>query len=452
MSEGNAMNTKQSTTAQLLTFPPRLDIIEAGGMGDTRNIRAKGRCPVCGGPFSAREGLTCPKHRTRPERYMLDMMHDGTRIRRETDLDGRPIETLAQARALATRARDEAERGSLDVELWSSRGPREHSLAWQLGRWLDEKDALMARGMLAPGYVPKLRTYADNYLLPALGSMDVRHVRASHVKALANDMPSMSPRGRALSPKYVKNVLDALRGFMRWLRDEERLIDDIPRFPQMDVPEHDFQVITPEQQLGILDMVPRKHRRIFQFLFHQGCRPSEARALKWDCVEGEVVTYRRTFSGRRLVQRTKTGRIRRNYLFPEAQYAIKRRLPEDRAEWAAFRDGFVFTHGKSGRPYSANLLNRVYRDARAAYNEAMAARDPRWWPITATLYEATKHSFGTAQYMAGTPLETLQRHFGHSKPEMTLRYARVDAVDEIARLDRERREAMMKAKEGGGAA
>jgi integrase len=300
--------------------------------------------------------------------------------------------------------------------------------------------------MLAPGYVPKLRTYADNYILPALGGMDVRHVRSSHVKALARDMPSMSRRGNRLSPKYIRNVLDALRGFMRWLRHEERLIEDVPRFPSIDVPEHDFKVMTPVDQWGVFDRVPREHRRIFMFLFAQGCRPSEARALKWDSVGDGVVTYRRTFSGRRLVERTKTGRVRRNYLFPEGARAIRRRvnLPEGEAgRLARIRrlDEFVFTHGGAGKPYSADLLNRVYSDALAAYNADMARENPRWRPLDVTLYEATKHSFGTALYAAGATLEALQRHFGHSKPEMTMRYARVDAVELFRKLDDARRRA-----------
>ena len=89
----------------------------------------------------------------------------------------------------------------------------------------------------------------------------------------------------------------------------------------------------------------------------------------------------------------------------------QRRFPED----------FVFTHGNN-HPYSADLLNKLFRTATKQLG------------IDITLYEATKHSFGTRYVNDGVSKDLLKEWFGHTKVEMTERYARVKVVDAFRQM------------------
>ena len=263
----------------------------------------------------------------------------------------------------------------------------------------------MKKGKLAPSYVPKLFTYMKHYYLPYFGNQDVREIFNIHIKEFTRQLPDR------LSPKYQKNILDALRHFFRWMK-EDKLIDDVPTFKTIEIPEYDFKVISPETQAIILELIPIAHRPIFVFLFNQGCRPSETRALKWKDIEGDTVTYRRTWSGRTLREITKTKKIRHNLLFSETLASLPpRRFPED----------FVFTHGNN-HPYSADLLNKLFRTA------------TKQLELDITLYEATKHSFGTRYVNDGVSKDLLKEWFGHTKIEMTERYARVKVVDAFRQM------------------
>ncbi len=177
----------------------------------------------------------------------------------------------------------------------------------------------------------------DNYFIPFYDYTDVREI--FNCKDFAKQLPG------DLSFKYQKNIIDALKGFFNWLR-EERLIPEVPVMPSIEVPEYEPHTISKEIQIKILAFIPEEHKPIFTFLFYQGCRIAEVCALKWDSIAKDVITYKRTFSGRRLKETTKTRNIRHNLLFPK----VKAVLPKRR-----FLDNFVFTHGRYKKKYYTNL-------------------------------------------------------------------------------------------------
>jgi integrase len=398
----------ESCPQNLTKLPEKVDNSGVNSWGfSMRGIRPKGDCPKCEGSFKWNEkrGYICPDCLTHPERFLIDFHYKGERIRRGTTLDGKTLRSFADAHGLLRQAQNEIDAHRFDPTRWKTKEKREFQFSYLIDRWYKEKVDLMKKGKRAPSYVPKLHTYMKHYYLPYFGNTDVREIFGVQVKDFARQLPNR------LSLKYQKNILDSLRHFFRWL-DEEKLIDDIPTFPKIEVPEHDFKVLSPESQELILDHIPLKHKPIFVFLFNQGCRPSEARALKWKDIEGDIVTYRRTWSGRTLRETTKTKRIRNNLLFPETLTSLPtRRFPEQ----------FVFTHGK-GRPYSPDFLNKLFRTATGELG------------IQITLYEATKHSFGTRYVNDGISRDLLKEWFGHTKIEMTERYSRIKVVDAFRQM------------------
>lgn len=387
------------------------------------NIRAEGKCPKCGGRFRRdnRYGFVCPTCLTTPRRFLIDFRYKGDRIRRGTTFDGKTLSSFAEAHALLMQAQAEIRAHKFDPTRWKSKDRLEFRFDYLIDRFYETKKTLMDQGKLAPSYVPKLRTYIELYLKPYFGLMDVREINSVLIEDFYLKLGAWP--SRKLSLKYQKNIMDALRHFFKTLK-EKRVIDDIPSFPGIEVPEHEPVTISYNIQRMILEYIPDEHKPIFVFLFNQGCRPSEVRALKIKDIDLETqsVTYRRTWSGEVLRETTKTKRIRHNILFPETLTAImpliKGRFPED----------FLFVHGKTiKRHYSRSLLDRIYNNALRRIKEEKNIE------IKSELYEATKHSFGTSYGNAGVNLDVLQKWFGHTSKKTTEKYARLKVIDVFKR-------------------
>lgn len=401
-----------------------------------KGIRVEGKCPNCKSTrFGVDEtkGFVCRNCLLPPpsdSRYFVDFWHEGERIRRGTTLDGKPLRSFADAHALLRQAENEKEAHKFDISKWREKEKKEFSFKVLITQWYEDKEDLLKDKELAPSYVPMLMTYMKHYLIPFFGHRDVRDIRTQDVKEFKKKLSSMSPKKIDLTPKYKKNILGALSHFYECLNDDYDLDIKKPRIPTIEVPEHDFEVISPETQAILLSYIPDEHKPIFVFLFGQGCRPAEARALKWDCIDNDTVSYKRTWSRRILKETTKTRKPRKNYLF----YNTRASLPPRR-----FTNDFVFTHGKKRKPYSGDMLNRLFNKAIVQLNKKLEeVGDP--FRLKITLYEATKHSFGT--YMRrtlGVPRDVLQKHFGHVKPEQTDKYLKFAAVDAFREIEEKTR-------------
>jgi integrase len=391
-------------------IPPSYNTPENNPWGfSMKGITPEGRCPKCNGLFQRdikKEVFLCPKHLTKPERYTITVFYKGERIRRGTTLEGKTLRTMADAFALLKQAEKEKDAFKFDPDKWKSKTKFEYSFSRLLGKWYEDKTEEMNKGTLAPSYVPKLNTYIQHYYLPFFGDGDVREILSLK--------PFIRQLAGSLAPKYKKNIVDALMNFFRTLK-EDRLIEELPVSKAIEIPEYEPTPISQDTQQRILDLVPAEHKPIFTFLFNQGVRPSEARALKWKDIEGDAVTIRRTWSGEVLREQTKNKRIRHNLLFNETLKALPpRRFPDD----------FVFYHGKDvRRHYSHNYLSKIY-------NEAIGQLG-----LKIELYEATKHSFGTQRINEGVPENLLREWFGHAKSEMTRKYAKLKVVDAFRQIE-----------------
>lgn len=382
-----------------------------------KGIRPEGTCPVCDKTFKwdGQKGYICPVHLTSPQRYTVDFFYKGERIRRGTTLDGKTLRSFADAHSLLRQAENEKASHKLDPTKWKSKDRLEFRFSYLIDNWYKEKEKMMQQGKLAPSYVTKLFSYMQHYYLPYFNDQDVREIFSC--KDFTNQLPER------LSLKYQKNILDALRHFFRWLK-EDRLINEVPVFPSIEVPEHEPKTISKDIQIKILGFIPAEHKPIFTFLFYQGCRPGEVRALKWDCIEKDIVTYKRTWSAHKLREVTKTKRIRHNLIFHEAMAVLpKRHFPND----------FVFIHGKQlKRPYSQTYLQEIFSHALIRFNAKYGTA------LKIGLYEATKHSFGTQLVNDGVSLELLKGWFGHTSTKMTEKYAKLKVVEAFRDLQKVR--------------
>ena len=395
---------------------------------DMKGISPEGKCPVCKKSFHFNANklvFICPEHKTEAKRFLVTVHFKGERIRRATNLDGETLTTFAQAHALLNQAETEKRNKRFDPKRWKSRVKINYIFEVLLGKWQDSKEELLKEGRRSPSYVSELPTYINRFFMPCYEGQDVREIRnldecATYVSVYRK------ADGEPISLKYKKNVIECLQSFFNWLKKKKYIIE-LPDFPDtIEVPEHDPQTISRQTQNELLTFIPEEHKPIFTWLFYQGCRPGEARALMGDCIldgveRQDTVKYKRTFSKNILVEHTKTKNVRFNYIYPEARAL----LPQ-----AIHPLSFVFTHGiQIKRPYSMPFLNKLYRKALHTFNEAHGTN------LRIELYEATKHSFGTDQVNKGVPIQWLQQWFGHTSQKMTEKYAKLNVVDVFRKLN-----------------
>lgn len=183
--------------------------------------------------------------------------------------------------------------------------------------------------------------------------------------------------------------------------------EDIPKVPPFPVlsydPPEEIQYLTLEQQAQILEAIPKRHRPIFQCMMEYGLRPGEARALMWDCITETEIIIKRAFSENVLRERTKTGQIRRYGITPytrEILGSVERNL-----------SGFIFVR-EDGKPYTSKNLNKIWREACKKVGTEIK------------LYNAVRHSLGCQLLDEGKELELVRDILGHTRSEMTRRYAK----------------------------
>jgi len=146
-----------------------------------------------------------------------------------------------------------------------------------------------------------------------------------------------------------------------------------------------------------------------------GVRVSEARALMWDCVnlKEKLIIIKRTFSADHLVESPKEGK--------EKAIPLVGRLKELFEELSKNkRSMFVFARKVPGykepKPYGAKYLSRIFKKACAEVGIEGV-----------NLYQAVRHSFAMQLLKLGFSFEQVGACLGHSSPQTTRRYGRLQA-------------------------
>ena len=131
------------------------------------------------------------------------------------------------------------------------------------------------------------------------GDCDIRKITHTKLLIFYNELP--------LTEKGKYNVLNALKTMLNYAAKDDVLIR-IPPFPALknDRPDH-IDYLTFDQQRKVLEVIPERHRPIFEFAMEYGLRIQEARALMKDCITDQEVIIRRSFSGTPAAERVSSS-------------------------------------------------------------------------------------------------------------------------------------------------
>lgn len=186
--------------------------------------------------------------------------------------------------------------------------------------WLDEKK----RNGLADRTLDRYEDMVELFINPYLGAFKLRELKKAHLKNFINDMQD--------DGATTYNVRSAILISKMILR--QAIEDDYMPFSNIltiKTPKHEAKdpVFWDIEEFNtfLKANVGRKYHNLWKFILHTGTRAGEAAGLKWDCVNFNLksgdhvgfITIRRVClpKTRKIVERTKNGKIRTIPIFPQ---------------------------------------------------------------------------------------------------------------------------------------
>lgn len=387
-------------------------------------IRARGKCPVCGCNFAEIKGVAfvCLQHKTVPSKLYVDLPWKGQRIRVYSDKTGQALDSYDRANTVLKTIRGEIEAHTFD--------PQKYLRADASKFWTSNLLNLFEQHKLknlAPGY-RNYFSYMVGIAKDYFGNQDIRDLRKLDLINYKDHLEKAFPDWK---PKTLKNVLDVFKAFLRYAKNDLEMVDIVPSFPTVEVPDASFRWLGQTDQASLFEKVPDLHKPFIAFLMLHGCRPGEARALKCRNVdlEHDSITIGATFSGGMYCERRKGkgARIAVIPIHPEMRDYIADRVRK------AHPEAFVFVNPMTGEPYSETRIWKLWDKVRKAAGVEEGLR----------LYDASRHSFASQLVNSGVSLFTVSKLLGHSTTKMTERYSHANIESmrtELSKLSLKKRE------------
>ena len=315
--------------------------------------------------------------------------------------NGDPIWHERTARKLLDKIRAEIDNHEFQPRAYLPESPLSVNLYAQ--QWLRVIE-------VSPNTLKDYKYSVRKFIAPYFRDKDIRRIRHNDLCEFYKWIPR--------APKGKYNVVSCLRTMLRhaW-RNED--VAKVPPFPKLSYdPPEEIRYLTLEQQDSVLQAILGRHRPIYQFMMEYGLRPGEARALMKDCVTDEEIIIKRAFSDNLLRETTKTGRIRKYGITPYMRKVLDS-IPGNLTEFVFIRE--------DGKPYTSKNLNAIWH--KACKNASIEIK----------LYNAVRHSLGCQMLDQGTELDLVRDILGHTRSDMTRRYARRSSeVVTQALIDRRR--------------
>ena len=241
-------------------------------------------------------------------------------------------------------------------------------------------------------------------------------VRKSYMDITANDIRMYIYRYKVehtASDCYLDNIRISLNGFFSWLVENDYLqknpcakVERIRYQPKRRDPLTSYQL-----ELLRWNTANVREKALIDFFFSTGCRVSECTDVRLSDIDWNLRSVR--------IRHGKGGKSRTVFFNAEAELSMRKYL-ETRADET---DALFVSVRAPHHPIQAHALENIIT---AAAKRAGLHVYPH----------KLRHTFATSGLRSGLPLEKLQALLGHSKPETTLIYAKLD--DQDLRLEHQR--------------
>jgi len=315
-------------------------------------------CQRCG--ITRRERV-CPK--CGYDACLIRISYRSKRLRIYHDKNGIALSFSMAFQAL-TQINKEIKDRTFNINDWLQPAILENKFKNKYEVWIRQKTIEAEAGRFSHETLKLYQSYKKNHYGP-LYEIDVRDIELSHLQELVNGLTG-------LSEKYIKNIVDCLKTFYKWLNKWERV--RLPIFPDIEITSGETQrAISYEEQIEAIEHFPAEHQDIMLFIRETGLRVSEGCALQVRDIDlsGARALIQRTYSGYRLVERTK-GKHKKWIPLSKRAMGIAQKYATGR-----FGAEFLFINSSTGRGYKPAYLRDLW-----AVHGIKGLK----------LYEATRHS------------------------------------------------------------
>jgi integrase len=362
-------------------------------------------CPGCRRAFSDAE--LCPACGARPHRYLIDLWVQGVQHRIYKDQKGFPLDSYSHTFFLLAEINWKLADGNFDPADYVARELQGLLFENYADAWLARLAQEVGRPAgISRAYFKELRRYVRTYFRPAFGRLNIRDLRNAHILDFKRGLPAH------LSRKTVANILGALHRLLAEALERKDLLL-LPGFPKIGKHEPRTRWLPWPEFQAVLAHCREPYRTLFLFCRKQGCRPGEARALKWPLVDlrRKTVTIAASMDLGHFKAYTKEGEVREqlplNSQVREALLALPRSLASD----------YVFFN-QAGRPLSDTRVRSAWKQAAAQAG------------LQISCYEATRHSFATQKLLEGHSEALVMKITGHKTRSAFARYTHL-ATEEL---------------------
>ena len=350
------------------------------------------------------------KVRRNRENFYIDLHWKGERHRLFTDRNGNPFYSERQADRILERINSEIDYEDFDPKNYVKRELK--GLRWDnyLDAWIVRQAARREAGEISREYLRMIRSLAKNHILAMFGNRSIRDL----TKGIIDDAFTALPRHLSSKTKY--NIQGVVSKVLKDAVDRED-IAKVPKMTRIEVADPRTTYLEEEVQERVLAEVYQPVMRVFfRFCMMHGCRPGEARALKWEDIEGGFVTIAAGMDQNEYRPSTKEREIRVLPIHPEC-LAEMEALPRSLT-------GYIFT--LKGKPLRKEYVNASWRSARKKAG------------VTITCYEGTRHSLISQLLNAGHSEALVRQIAGHRCESTIQRYRHIKAESLRALIEREK--------------
>lgn len=265
-------------------------------------------------------------------------------------------------------------------------------------KWLNAKKDEKQAGEFSPGTFKNYNGYVKNYFIPFFKDWNIQEIRFEQLEEFKDSL-----RGRVKGIKTRRNILNSLHAFFNWMR-RKGVITEIPVWPQISGDNSKVRTtISYDMQLEALSKIPERHRDPIGFGFESGLRPGEITALKVKDIDpvNRKAIIQRTWSGACLTETTKAKNKKWIPLSERGLEIVIKNIKDK------FPQAFVFINPDTGRRYTAEKLNQLWR---------------KYSGLGIDYYSASRHSFCTQIIESGVDVFQAQELMRHTNINSTRRY------------------------------
>jgi integrase len=192
-----------------------------------------------------------------------------------------------------------------------------------------------------------IQSLSRNHIKAMFGGKSIRDL----TKGVIDDAFTALPKHLSTKTKY--NIQGVVSKILKDAFDRED-IAKVPKMTKIEVADPRTTYLEEEVQEQVLAEVYQPAMRVFfRFCMMHGCRPGEARALKWSDIEGGYVTIAAGMDQNKYRPRTKEKEIRVLPIHPDC-LAEMETLPRSLT-------GYIFT--LKGKPLRKEYVNASWRSA-----------------------------------------------------------------------------------------